>query len=114
MHDKIDRDAFDTLSEKEPEKFLKLQNSLVQFVNGHLDKLNLSGLSKKALKLWYLFKCSADNMETSFSDGCYLIMLIGQLDGYFVPHYSYYIPGMNKKTCLYSIGNFKRIPMKRN
>ena len=32
-------------------------------------------------------------METSFSDGCYLIMLIGQLDGYFVPHYSYYIPG---------------------
>ena len=35
----------------------------------------------------------ADNMETSFSDGCYLIMLIGQLDGYFVPHYSYYIPG---------------------
>ena len=33
-------------------------------------------------------------METSFSDGCYLIMLIGQLDGYFVPHYSYYIPGM--------------------
>ena len=44
MHDKIDRDAFDTLSEKEPEKFLKLQNSLVQFVNGHLDKLNLSGL----------------------------------------------------------------------
>ena len=45
MHDKIDRDAFDTLSEKEPEKFLKLQNSLVQFVNGHLDKLNLSGFS---------------------------------------------------------------------
>ena len=44
MHDKIDRDAFDTLSEKEPGKFLKLQNSLVQFVNGHLDKLNLSGL----------------------------------------------------------------------
>ena len=35
----------------------------------------------------------ATDMRTSFSDGCYLIMLIGQLDGYFVPHYSYHIPG---------------------
>ena len=60
MHDKIDRDAFDTLSEKEPEKFLKLQNSLVQFVNGHLDKLNLSGLknlekTRQQLKFIFVF-----------------------------------------------------------
>ena len=35
----------------------------------------------------------ATDMQSSFADGCYLIMLIGQLDGYFVPHYSYHIPG---------------------
>ena len=36
-------------------------------------------------------------MENSFADGCYLIMLIGQLDGYFVPHYSYNLPADTKE-----------------
>ena len=49
----------------------------MEFVNRHLDKLGLS----------------ADDMESSFSDGCYLIMLVGQLDGFFVPLHSYYMPG---------------------
>lgn len=49
----------------------------MQFVNQHLDKLGLS----------------AEDMESSFSDGCFLIMLIGQLDGFFVPLHSYYMPG---------------------
>ena len=35
MHDKIDRDAFDTLSEKEPEKFLKLQNERQKLITGY-------------------------------------------------------------------------------
>lgn len=76
MTDRKERDAFDTLEEKEPEKYQKLQNSLIVFVNKNLQKLNLE----------------ATDMQSSFADGCYLIMLIGQLDGYFVPHYSYHIP----------------------
>ena len=43
MNDKTEKDAFDTLSEKEPEKYKKLQNSLLEFVNTHLRKLNLQG-----------------------------------------------------------------------
>ena len=44
MNDRTEKDAFDTLSETEPEKYLKLQNSLLEFVNTHLRKLNLQGI----------------------------------------------------------------------
>ena len=74
-----DRDAFDTLLDYAPEKFNKLKTTLMLFVNQHLEALGLI----------------AEDMETSFSDGCYLIMLIGQLDGYFVPLHSYSMPGKN-------------------
>lgn len=77
MNDSTDRDAFDTLLDYAPEKFNKLKTTLMVFVNQHLDKLGLT----------------AEDMETAFSDGCYLIMLIGQLDGYFVPLHSYHMPG---------------------
>ena len=43
MTDRKERDAFDTLEEKEPEKYQKLQNSLIMFVNKNLEKLNLEG-----------------------------------------------------------------------
>ena len=43
MTDRKERDAFDTLEEKEPEKYQKLQNSLIVFVNKNLEKLNLEG-----------------------------------------------------------------------
>lgn len=76
MNDSTDRDAFDTLLDYAPEKFNKLKTTLMVFVNQHLDKLGLS----------------AEDMETAFSDGCYLIMLVGQLDGFFVPLHSYHMP----------------------
>jgi len=76
MCESSERDAFDALLDYSPEKFNTLKTTLMQFVNQHLDKLGLS----------------AEDMESSFSDGCFLIMLIGQLDGFFVPLHSYYMP----------------------
>ena len=77
MNESTECDAFDTLLDRAPEKFNKLKSTLMMFVNQHLDKLGLV----------------AEDMENAFSDGCYLIMLIGQLDGYFVPLHSYHMPG---------------------
>ena len=99
MTDRKERDAFDTLEEKEPEKYQKLQNSLIVFVNKNLEKLNLEGKIKKSGGFNSFI---ATDMKSSFADGCYLIMLIGQLDGYFVPHYSYHIPGELLVNCIFS------------
>lgn len=95
---RCERDAFDTLFDCAPEKlavvkkvcvfirftrlgisvnrslFLNFQ-SLVTFVNKHLNKLNIE----------------VANLSTDFKDGVYLCLLMGLLGGFFVPLYDFHL-----------------------
>lgn len=82
------RDAFDTLFEHAPEKLQLVKNKLTQFANQQLQRINLE----------------VSDISTQFHDGVYLILLMGLLEGYFVPLYSYYpTPNSNEQK----VGNCK-------
>lgn len=49
--------------------------SLITFVNKHLNKINLE----------------VSELETQFHDGVYLTLLMGLLEGFFVPLYDFYL-----------------------
>nr|XP_022920144.1 beta-parvin [Onthophagus taurus] len=66
---RCERDAFDTLFDHAPEKLQVVKKSMVTFVNKHLNKINLE----------------VTDLETQFSDGVYLVLLMGLLEGFFVP-----------------------------
>ncbi|CAG0885139.1 unnamed protein product [Darwinula stevensoni] len=70
-----ERDAFDTLFDHAPDKLQVVKRSLVAFVNKHLNRLNLEVF----------------NLETQFSDGVYLVLLMGLLEGYFTPLFSFFL-----------------------
>jgi len=67
------RDAFDTLLDHAPDKLNIVKKSLIDFANTHLDILSLS----------------VNDLDKQFSDGINLILLMGLLEGYFVPTYLY-------------------------
>src|SRR5690606_15325372 len=68
-----DRDAFDTLFDYGPDKLQHVKSSLVAFCNKHLNKINLE----------------ITDLETQFQDGVFLILLMGLLEGYFIPLYKF-------------------------
>uniref|UniRef100_A0A6I8T0Z8 Parvin beta n=1 Tax=Xenopus tropicalis TaxID=8364 RepID=A0A6I8T0Z8_XENTR len=70
-----ERDAFDTLFDHAPDKLSVVKKSLITFVNKHLNKLNLE----------------VTELETQFADGVYLVLLMGLLEGYFVPLHNFYL-----------------------
>ena len=72
---KGERDAFDTLFDYGPDKLQHVKNSLVAFCNKHLNKINLE----------------VTDLETQFQDGVFLILLMGLLEGYFVPLYKFHL-----------------------
>jgi len=72
---RCERDAFDTLFDHAPDKLMVVKKSLVTFVNKHLNKINLE----------------ATDLDTQFSDGVYLCLLSGLLEGYFVPLYDFHL-----------------------
>jgi len=72
---KCERDAFDTLFDHAPDKLEVVKKSLVTFVNKHLNKINLE----------------VSDLDTQFSDGVYLVLLTGLLEGYFVPLYDFFL-----------------------
>jgi len=72
---KGERDAFDTLCDYGPEKLAHVKNSLLAFCNKHLNKINLE----------------VTELETQFQDGVFLILLMGLLEGYFVPLYNFHL-----------------------
>jgi len=72
---KCERDAFDTLFDHAPDKLAVVKKSLVTFVNKHLNKINLE----------------VSDLDTQFSDGVYLVLLTGLLEGYFVPLFDFYL-----------------------
>ncbi|KAJ7344478.1 hypothetical protein JRQ81_000428, partial [Phrynocephalus forsythii] len=71
----IKRDAFDTLFDHAPDKLNVVKKTLITFVNKHLNKLNLE----------------VTELETQFADGVYLVLLMGLLEGYFVPLHSFFL-----------------------
>ncbi|GIY95497.1 beta-parvin [Caerostris extrusa] len=70
---RVERDAFDTLFDHAPQQLQLVKKSLVSFANKHLNKINLE----------------VTDLETQFHDGLYLTLLMGLLEGYFVPLYSF-------------------------
>ncbi|XP_059393939.1 alpha-parvin-like [Carassius carassius] len=70
-----ERDAFDTLFDHAPDKLNVVKKTLITFVNKHLNKLNLE----------------VSELETQFADGVYLVLLMGLLEGYFVPLYNFFL-----------------------
>ncbi|KAE9554322.1 hypothetical protein FO519_002493 [Halicephalobus sp. NKZ332] len=70
-----DRDAFDTLFDYGPDKLQHVKSSLVAFCNKHLNKINLE----------------ITDLETQFQDGVFLILLMGLLEGYFIPLYKFHL-----------------------
>ncbi|XP_007421551.1 beta-parvin [Python bivittatus] len=75
MMGRFERDAFDTLFDHAPDKLSVVKKSLITFVNKHLNKLNLE----------------VTELETQFADGVYLVLLMGLLEGYFVPLHHFFL-----------------------
>ncbi|KAK7108107.1 beta-parvin-like [Littorina saxatilis] len=72
---RFERDAFDTLFDHAPDKLNVVKKTLVTFVNKQLMKVNLE----------------VTDLDSQFHDGVYLVMLIGLLEGYFVPLYHFHL-----------------------
>merc|ERR1712226_733497 len=66
------KDAFDTLFEKAIDKLDIVKQELVDFVNKHLNKISLE----------------LGDIDKQLSDGVYLILLLGLLEGFFIPLYA--------------------------
>uniref|UniRef100_A0AC35TZW6 Calponin-homology (CH) domain-containing protein n=1 Tax=Rhabditophanes sp. KR3021 TaxID=114890 RepID=A0AC35TZW6_9BILA len=72
---KGERDAFDTLFDYGPDKLAHVKSSLVAFCNRHLNKINLE----------------VTDLDYQFQDGVFLILMMGLLEGYFVPLHSFHL-----------------------
>ncbi|GAA54026.1 alpha-parvin, partial [Clonorchis sinensis] len=71
-----DHDAISALVDcAVPERLAAFQQTLLDFVNHHLAKINLS----------------VSSLETEMNDGVYFILLIGLLGGFFVPLHAYHL-----------------------
>ncbi|XP_003747634.1 beta-parvin [Galendromus occidentalis] len=66
---KVERDAFDQLFDQAPEKLSVVKKSLLTFVNKHLSKINFE----------------ITDLDKQFHDGINLALLMGLLEGYFIP-----------------------------
>ncbi|NXT34201.1 PARVG protein, partial [Pelecanoides urinatrix] len=66
--DLVEDDAFDELFSRAPDKLDAVKKVFLQFVNQHVGKLGLN----------------VKDIESQFADGVILLLLIGQLEGYFL------------------------------
>lgn len=73
------RDVFDTLVDFAPDKLTIVSNSLVKFVNSHLNKVNINLTTIPTTS--GNFTLDAER----FSDGILLVLLISSLENFFVP-----------------------------
>ncbi|KRT80780.1 Actin binding protein [Oryctes borbonicus] len=85
---KCERDAFDTLFDHAPDKLQVVKKSMVTFVNKHLNKINLE----------------VTELESQFSDGVYLILLMGLLEGFFVPLYCFHLTPKEFEQKVHNVG----------
>ena len=68
------KDGFDSLFDSSPEKINPVKRNLLKFCNDILNKLNVK----------------VNDLEKDFSSGVNLILLIGLVQGFFVPLYEYF------------------------
>uniref|UniRef100_A0A8C8JR36 Calponin-homology (CH) domain-containing protein n=1 Tax=Oncorhynchus tshawytscha TaxID=74940 RepID=A0A8C8JR36_ONCTS len=123
-----ERDAFDTLFDHAPDKLNVVKKTLITFVNKHLNKLNLevaeldtqmnvvpSGVWKLlprlnqtcgGLQLIYFdfpMMSSKEARSLKFADGVYLVLLMGLLEGYFVPLYNFFLTPENFEQQVHNV-----------
>uniref|UniRef100_A0A8C7RTF9 Parvin, beta n=1 Tax=Oncorhynchus mykiss TaxID=8022 RepID=A0A8C7RTF9_ONCMY len=67
--------------------YTSLHQSLVTFVNKHLNKLNLE----------------VTELESQFADGVYLVLLMGLLENYFVPLYNFFLTPENFEQKVHNV-----------
>ncbi|XP_039287577.1 beta-parvin isoform X2 [Nilaparvata lugens] len=72
---RCERDAFDTLFDHAPDKLQVVKKSLVTFVNKQLNKVNLEVI----------------DLDSQFHDGVFLVLLLGLLEGFFVPLHAFHL-----------------------
>ncbi|XP_076248972.1 beta-parvin [Calliopsis andreniformis] len=71
---RCERDAFDALFDQ-PDKLAVVKRSLITFVNKHLSKVHLE----------------VTDLDAQFHDGVFLTLLLGLLEGFFVPLGSFHL-----------------------
>lgn len=81
------RDVFDELLKLAPEKVSAVKEAIVNFVNQKLDRLGLS----------------VQNPDTQFADGVILLLLIGQLQGFFLHLKDFYLTPSSPAEMLHNV-----------
>ncbi|XP_007522274.1 gamma-parvin isoform X2 [Erinaceus europaeus] len=85
--DQSSQDAFDELFKVAPEKVGAVKEAIVQFVNQKIDRLGLS----------------VQNLDTQFADGVILLLLIGQLEGFFLHLKEFYLTPSSPAEMLHNV-----------
>ncbi|XP_032272676.1 gamma-parvin isoform X2 [Halichoerus grypus] len=81
------KDIFDELFRLAPEKVNTVKEAIVNFVNQNLDRLGLS----------------VQNLDTQFADGVFLLLLIGQLEGFFLHLKEFYLTPTSPAEMLHNV-----------
>nr|XP_016794846.1 gamma-parvin isoform X3 [Pan troglodytes]XP_016794847.1 gamma-parvin isoform X3 [Pan troglodytes]XP_016794848.1 gamma-parvin isoform X3 [Pan troglodytes]XP_054531916.1 gamma-parvin isoform X3 [Pan troglodytes] len=85
--DQPPKDVFDELFKLAPEKVNAVKEAIVNFVNQKLDRLGLS----------------VQNLDTQFADGVILLLLIGQLEGFFLHLKEFYLTPNSPAEMLHNV-----------
>ncbi|NXF77921.1 PARVG protein, partial [Sclerurus mexicanus] len=80
-------DAFDELFSRAPDKLDAVKKVFLQFVNQHVGKLGLN----------------VKDIESQFSDGVILLILIGQLEGYFLNLRNFFLTPASTTEMLHNV-----------
>ncbi|XP_074728254.1 gamma-parvin isoform X4 [Strix uralensis] len=80
-------DAFDELFSRAPDKLDAVKKVFLQFVNQHVGKLGLN----------------VKNVESEFADGVILLLLIGQLEGYFLNLRDFFLTPASTMEMLHNV-----------
>ncbi|XP_020029804.2 gamma-parvin [Castor canadensis] len=81
------KDVFDELFKLAPEKVSAVKEAIVSFVNQKLERLGLS----------------VQNLDTQFADGVILLLLIGQLEGFFLHLKEFYLTPSSPAEMLHNV-----------
>ncbi|XP_029809886.1 gamma-parvin isoform X3 [Suricata suricatta] len=81
------KDVFDELFKLAPEKVNAVKEAIVSFVNQNLGRLGLS----------------VQNLDTQFADGVLLLLLIGQLEGFFLHLKEFYLTPTSPAEMLHNV-----------
>ncbi|KAM9230452.1 gamma-parvin [Dugong dugon] len=85
--DQSPKDVFDELFKLAPEKVNAVKEAIVTFVNQKLDRLGLS----------------VQSLDTQFADGVILLLLIGQLGGFFLHLKEFYLTPSSPAEMLHNV-----------